>query len=224
VFDWKADEFGFPTKVKSRLVARGDMQRHGVNFLERFAPTVVVSSVRMLAALACEQDLSLLHVDIQQAFIRSELKEEVYMKMPQGCGALSGLIVKLSKSLYGLKQAAREWFATLKKYLLRLGFEQCPADACVFRLMEDGVVVLTLVCHVDDLFVAGKKERCERFAVDLGELVPVTNLGELRWYSGCHYQRDMDRGRLTISQERTTEELAAEYGVTWGKRGRGQVG
>lgn len=39
------------------------------------------------------------------------------------------------------------------------------------------------------------------------------NLGELRRYSGCHFQRDMDRGRLTISLERTSEEVGAGYGV-----------
>ena len=194
------------------------MQRYGFDFLERFSPTVVVSSVRLLAALACEQDLSILHVDIQQAFIRSELKGvEVYMKMPQGCGPLSGLIVKLNRSLYGLRQAAREWHATLKKCLVQLGFEQCLADACVFRLCEEGVVVCTLVCHVDDLFVCGKKERCERFAEDLGKMVPVTNLGELKWYSGCRYDRDREQGRLTISQQRTTEELVEEYGITKGR-------
>ena len=56
IFDWKVDAFGWPTKAKARLVARGDMQREYIDFGDRYAPTVAPSSVRMLAALACELD------------------------------------------------------------------------------------------------------------------------------------------------------------------------
>ena len=52
----------------------------------------------------------------------------MFMTLPDGCGALSGKIVKLNKSLYGLRQASRQWYAMLKKSLLALGFEQCLAD------------------------------------------------------------------------------------------------
>ncbi|CAB1101917.1 unnamed protein product [Ectocarpus sp. CCAP 1310/34] len=106
---------GWPTKVKSRLVTRGDMQRKYIDFGELYAPTVSVSCVRMLAALACELNLDLCHFDIEQAFVRSELEEDVYMRLPQGCGALSGMIVKLGESLYGLRQASRQWHAMLKR-------------------------------------------------------------------------------------------------------------
>ena len=45
------------------------------------------------------------------------------------------------------------------------------------------------VVHVDDIFAVGEKERCDQFGRDLNQLVPVKNLGELRWYSGCFYER-----------------------------------
>ncbi|CAB1102304.1 unnamed protein product [Ectocarpus sp. CCAP 1310/34] len=48
-------------------------------------------------------------------------------------------------------------------------------------------------------------------------MVPVKNLGELRWYSACFYERDVERGLLKISQQRFAEELAAEYGIEWGR-------
>ena len=72
-----------------------------------------------------------------------------------------------------------------------------------------------LVVHVDDIFAVGKKERCDQFGKDLGRLVPVKSLGELKWYSGCYYERDREAGRLTISQQTYTEEL----GEVW--RGMG---
>ncbi|CAB1112668.1 unnamed protein product [Ectocarpus sp. CCAP 1310/34] len=172
---------------------------------------------KMLAALACELNLDLCHFDIEQAFVRSELEEDVYMRLPQGCGALSGMIVKLGKSLYGLRQASRQWHAMLNRCLVALGFEQCMAYACVFRLIEGGCVVLILVVHVYDIFAVGERERCDTFDADLDKSVPVKNLGELRWYSGCLYERSKETGRLTISQQTFMDELAAEYGVAGGK-------
>ena len=68
IFDWKVDQFGWPTKAKARLVARDDMQREYIDFGDLYAPTVASSSVRLLAALACEHDLELCHFDIDQAF------------------------------------------------------------------------------------------------------------------------------------------------------------
>ncbi|CAB1099818.1 unnamed protein product [Ectocarpus sp. CCAP 1310/34] len=175
------------------------MQRASIDFGELFAPTVSVSSVRLLAALACEQNLDLCHFDIQQAFVQSELDEDVFMRLPEGCGRLSGLIVKLCKSLYGLKQASRHWHAHLTRCLLLLGFLQCLADACVFRLMEEGHVAMIIVVHVDEICAVGQKEWCDKFGRDLNEMVPVKNLGELRWYSACFYERDVERGLMAIA-------------------------
>ena len=39
----------------------------------------------------------------------------------------------------------------VEECLLVLGFEQCLADSCVFRLIRGGIVVVILVVHVDDI-------------------------------------------------------------------------
>ena len=93
------DASGFATKATARLVARGDMQRVFLDFADLYAPTVATSSVRLLAAFANEYDLELCHFDVDQAFVRADLKEDVFMRLPERCGALSGKIVKLNKSL-----------------------------------------------------------------------------------------------------------------------------
>ena len=88
------------------------------------------------------------------------------------------------------------------------------SNVCVFRLNEDGRVAITAVVHVDDIFAVGQKERCDRLCVDLNGMIPVKNLGELRWYGGCHYSRNRERGTLTISQQSFAEELMKKFGVT----------
>ena len=70
-----------------------------------------------------------------------------------------------------------------------LGFEQSPADACVMRLIESGSVSIVTVVHVDDIFAARLEARCDQFCEDLNRLVPINNLGELRWYAGVVFRK-----------------------------------
>ena len=71
---------------------------------------LATSSVRLMAAFANEYDFELCHFDVDQAFVRADLKEDVFMTLPEGCGALSGKIVKMNNSLYGSRQASRHSF------------------------------------------------------------------------------------------------------------------
>ena len=128
-------------------------------------------------------------------------------------GILSGRVVRLKKSLYGLKQASRSSHAHLTTCLKQLGFQQCLADACVFRLEEEGRVAITAVIHADDIFAVGRKSRCDYFREDLGRMVPVKNLGELRWYGGCQFSRDRLNGLLKISQKTFADSLVEKFVV-----------
>ena len=157
MFSWKSNEFGWISKAKSRLVARGFKQREGIDFVETFAPTVSSFCVWLLSAIACELDLDVCHFDVEQAFVQSKLDEDVFLRLPRGCGHLSGKIVRLNKSLYGLKHASRSCHAHLTACLKTLGFQQCLADACAFRLVEEGRVVIIAVLHDDHIFAVGLK-------------------------------------------------------------------
>ena len=176
VFYWKADEYVWPSKPQAGDVARGDEQRANVDSTELFPPDVAVSSVRLLTAMACKLDLDLRHFEIEQAFVQSELDENVFMRLPQGCVRSSGKMGRLNKSIYILKQASRQWHAHLTRCLLTLGFLQCLAHACVFRLMEDERVVTTIVVNVNDVFAVGEKTRCDQFGTDFNQMVPVKSL------------------------------------------------
>ena len=122
--------------------------------------------------------------------------------------------MRLNKSLYELKQASRSWRAHLTTCLKTLGFQQCLADACVFRLAKERRVAIIAVVHVDDIFAVGLKSRCDDFRDELNRIVPVKNLGRLRWYEGCHYTRKREMGTLTISQKTFADELVKNNCVT----------
>ena len=83
VYTWKVDGHGCVVKAKSRLVARGFKQHEGVYFSETFAPTVSSSCVRLLSAIAYECDLDLCHFDVDQAFVQSDLEEDIFLRLPK---------------------------------------------------------------------------------------------------------------------------------------------
>ena len=59
----------------------------------------------------------------------------------------------MRRSLYGLKQAARDWYKRYIKELLKLGFEQCAADLYILRYKEKDIILLV---YVDNVCVAAK--------------------------------------------------------------------
>lgn len=217
VHTWKGDVHGRVVGPKARLVARGFGQRAGVDFFETFSPCPNVSSIRLLSAIACSLGLGVSHLDVSQAFVQSELEEVVYMRLPRNCGELSGKVVRLGKSLYGLKQASRTWHKKLVSVMKLLGFEQCPADNCVMRLVTNGVLEMAVVVHVDDILSVGSKARSEQFGRDLNKHFPVKFLGDLEMYAGIRFTRDPVSGNLTLSQKTFAENLVKKFGVTRSK-------
>ena len=157
---------------------------------------------RMLGAIACELGLDLCHFDAEQAFGQSRLEEDVFMRLPPGCGEMSGKVDGLNRSLYGLNQASRSGHNPPLTHMKSLGFQQSPADTCVTRLAESGSVSIVKVVHVDDVFAVGLKARCHQLCEDLNSLVPINNLGKLGWYAGllffeelgCWYLNDFAAG------------------------------
>ena len=192
MFAWKVDNDGNIVKPKARLVARGFSQVHTVGYSETYALTPAASSVKLLVAIAVKNDWELRQLDVKQAFIQADLDFNVFMKLPDGCGDKSGKVVKLNKSVYGLKQAGRRWAIHLGGVIVRkIGMEQCKADPCVFRLIKDGVVVMTVCVHVDDITVAEEPEACNFLCTCLLEkfqtFVFFFNLTYSRWTSSLPF-------------------------------------
>jgi hypothetical protein len=128
------------------------LQEEGVDYFETYAPVVEWSTVRMLLTMVLQEGWNTKQVYYTNAFAQAELDEEVYVEPPKLFEIRSGkdLVVKLLKSLYGLKQSPRTFFEKLREGLLERGFTQSEFDLCLF--MKKGIIC---VVYVDDTIFAG---------------------------------------------------------------------
>src|SRR5882762_10102774 len=123
VFKVKRNADGSIERYKARLVAKGFSQRPGFDFNETFAPTARFSAICTILALSALEDLHLQSIDISHAFINGDLEEEVFMEQPEGFEqGEPGQVLRLKRSLYGLKQASRMWYQKLQTVLIDIGF------------------------------------------------------------------------------------------------------
>jgi hypothetical protein len=131
VFATKLDENGKVIRYKARLVGRGFQQQAGVNYDETFAPVTKLKSVKLLLSLAATHDLEIKQLDFDTAFLNATLDHEVYMTLPPGTSN-PGKVVRLVKSLYGLKQAGHDWNKLISRKIIDLGYTQLKCDTCLF--------------------------------------------------------------------------------------------
>lgn len=88
------------------------MQKQGVDFDEVFTPVTRIETIRLLLALAAKGSWEVHHLDVKTVFLNGEIKEEVFVKQPEGFikHGKKHLLYKLLKALYGLRQAPRAWY------------------------------------------------------------------------------------------------------------------
>jgi hypothetical protein len=204
-----------PTQVrfKARWVARGFNQQYGVDYKETFAPVMHAQSWHILIALAARTGFKIRQFDVSNAFLNGKLTEKVYLEQPHGFTVGQNKICKLTKSLYGLKQAANVWNQELEHILTsQMHFTQIVSDSVVFVRTSDQVKVI-VGGHVDDLLVlAPTDDHLDQFGKELASHLKI-KFGDLEVFLGVEVEQDAITGTICIHQHRKIVNLLTDCGM-----------
>ena len=157
VYTVKVGPDGQVDRLKARLVAKGYTQVYGSDYGDTFSPVAKIASVRLLLSMAAMCSWPLFQLDIKNAFLHGDLAEEVYMEQPPGFVAQgeSGLVCRLRRSLYGLKQSPRAWFGRFSSVVQEFGMLRSTANHSVFYHHNSSGQCIYLVVYVDDIVITG---------------------------------------------------------------------
>ena len=203
-------------RYKARFVAKEFTQQEGIDYLDTFSPITKLVTVKMLLSLAAIHGWSLTQLDVTNVFLHGGLMEKVYMSLPPGYTCREGkhlpsnAVCRLHKSIYGLKQASRQWFHKFSNDLLSEGFVQSTSDHTLFTKHQD-TSFLALLIYVDDIIIASN----DQLVVDtlkhtLNCKFKMKDLGPLRYFLGLEVARST--AGIPICQRKYALELLSDIG------------
>ncbi|KAI9195862.1 hypothetical protein LWI28_018837 [Acer negundo] len=213
VYKVKRRSDGSVERYKARLVAKGFTQLEGVDYQDTFSPTAKIISVRCLLALAAARGWSLHQMDVNNAFLHGDLSEEIYMSPLPGLRRQGEehLVCRLHKSLYGLKQASRQWFAKFTEAICSAGYIQSRADYSLFTRTK-GKSFTALLIYVDDILITGNDSiSIAETKTFLHSHFHLKDLGKLKYFLGIEFSAS--KNGIFISQRKYALEIIKDAGL-----------
>jgi hypothetical protein len=136
-------------------VAKGFTEREGIDYTETFSPVSYKDYLRIIMALVAHYDLELHQMDVKTTFLNWDLLENVSMAQPKGF-TIKGkehMRCHLRTSIYGLKQASRQWYLKFDETIRNFGFKENDEDNCIYAKFRSGKFIFLILC-VDDILLA----------------------------------------------------------------------
>nr|GFA18330.1 retrovirus-related Pol polyprotein from transposon TNT 1-94 [Tanacetum cinerariifolium] len=210
----KHDEENTVIHNKSRLVAKGYAQKEGVDFEESFAPVDRLEAVLLFIAYAAHKSFTVYQMDVKTTFLYGPLKEEVYVKQPDGFvdPYHPDKVYHLKKALYGLKQAPRAWYDELSTFLVSKGFSKGSIDPTLF-ITKHGEDILLVQIYVDDIiFGFTNPKLSKQFEKLMHNKFEMSMMGELKFFLGI--QINQSPHGIFINQAKYAQEIHIMHGMT----------
>jgi hypothetical protein len=169
-------------------------------------------------------------MDVETAFLNGILEEEIFMEIPEGLKidknnnlklkeeinkqeikTKNNKVLKLIKSIYGLKQSPRCWNKRITKFLENEKYNQSKADPCVFIKENNKKEKTIIAIYVDDCFIIGKIEEIKKIKEIFNKEFKMKDNGELSGFLGINVNRN--NNELTLDQEFYIENMLKKFSM-----------
>ena len=199
-------------KYKARLVIKGYRQQEGLDYFDTYSLVTRITSIRLIIAIAALRYLEIHQMDVKTVFLNGDLEEEIYMDQPEGCIAPGHerKVCKLVKSLYGQKQASKQWHEKFDNVMMSNGFKINECDKCVYiKTTDRGYVILSL--YVDDMLIVGSNDHMIKSTKDiLNSRFEMKDLGLADVILGIKITRTTSG--LVLTQSHYVEKILDKFG------------
>jgi hypothetical protein len=202
-------------KYKVRLVAKGYNQKEGEDFFNTYSPVARLTTIQVLLSLAISYGLLVHQMDDKIAFLNGELEEEIYMDQPDDfiVKGQEGMVCELLKTLYGLKQASKQWHEKFDKTFTSVGFVVNEADKYLYYRFGGGEGVI-LCLYVDDIMIFGTSLNVIKEVKEfLSQNFEMKDLGETDVILNIKLVREGDGG-VTLLQSHYVEKVLSRFGYS----------
>jgi len=216
VFKIKENEKGEVIQHKARFTVDGSGQRIGRDCGEVYARTGKYKTERFALSMCSRLDSELKQFDVPVAFLNADVEEDVYMELPIGFGT-PGAVAKLNKSLYGLRQAPRNWDKRAHAFFTeKMKWKAAVSDPSLyFKRSRTGRLML-IYRFVDDMQGQHHAEDEQEFAESSDMLREEFNIKQLEnatWMLGMRITRDRKARTIKLDQELFITKALERFGM-----------
>lgn len=154
-------------------------------------------------------------MDVKAAYLHAPIDTDVYVQMPQGYEKYRDgkqLTCHLQKSLYGLKQSARNWNSTLTSYIKDMGFSQSSLDACLFTKTSQHGEEMIILVWVDDLLIASTPRGLNEIKEAMKNKFNMEDIGPVNYFLGIKFERTADT--FSMNQSAYIGKILDRFGMS----------
>jgi len=196
-------------------MAKGYSQRYGIDYDKTTAPTARLESFHTILHIAATLGWDIQQFDIKTAFLHGVLPDDETMYMEQPLGfeepGREDWVMKLQKSIYGMKQASRVWNKTFHQAVVEWGFERISSEPCIYH-QESPTGITMFALHVDDIIsAASTPKENQRFKEELKSCWEISDLGPAKHALGIAIARDFDAKTITLSQTALIDKVVEQF-------------
>jgi hypothetical protein len=213
-------------RFRARCVAKGFSQIPGKDFTENHSPVLNDTTFHIILVLKILFKLESGQFDIETAFLYGELEESIWMVFPEGYtefleekemfnGKRDPEIycLKLKKSIYGLVQAARQWWKKFKAVIESMGYKACDADPCLFVKNNTNSSTKSFIAiYVDDGGIFSTEDNIKEVLEELSKVFKVKYLGKLENFLGCRIIENKERNTIYLHQPKLLKNMEITFG------------